>query len=343
MLRVGIVGYGYWGPNLARCFSEAEGCRLVAIADQSPAARARAGRRFPGAVLAADWTELVRHPDVDAVAVATPVRSHFPVAEAALRAGKHVLVEKPITSTREEAERLIDLAAARRLVLQVDHTFCYTPAVRKLRDLVSSGALGDLYYYISNRMNLGLFQSDVDVIWDLAVHDVAILDHCLGARPVAVSASGACHVSGRPANMAHVALFYEGGLLADLNVNWLSPVKIRQSILSGNRRMVVYDDLEASEKIKIYDRGVSLEGSDATEVHRMLMSYRIGDMTAPRLDTTEALLTEAKHFAECVGSGRAPSTDGAMGLRVLDVLDAATRSMAQRGAPVELKCLQRVI
>lgn len=337
MLKAGVIGYGYWGPNLARCLSETEDCQLTAIADQSPAALKRAARRYPGAYLTRNWVEVVRNSTIDAVVIATPVESHFEIAEASLLAGKHVLVEKPITRTVEEAQRLIDLAASKGKIVLVDHTFCYTPAVKMLSDLVSAGTLGNLYYYISNRMNLGAFRSDVDVIWDLAVHDIAILDYCLKAQPVAVSASGVSHIKGNLANLAHVSLFYEGGLLGDLNVNWLSPVKIRQSILSGNRRMVVYDDLESNEKIKIYDSGVSLEVNDAESRRRMLVSYRIGDITAPRLATTEALLAETQHFAGCILKDAKPITDGLTGLRVLEVLEAATRSMEQRGAPVELR------
>lgn len=340
MIGVGLIGYGYWGPNLARCFTETEDCRLVAIADASPAALGRAARRYPGVRCTTDWTDLINDPLIDAVAIATPVRTHFPLGRAALRAGKHVLVEKPITNTVEQASILVEEAAARGLVLLVDHTFCYTPAVEKLRELVTAGDLGDIYYYISNRVNLGLFQADVDVIWDLAVHDISILQHCLGSRPLAVSASGASHVSGRPANMAHVTLFFDGGFIADLSVNWLSPVKIRQSILSGDRRMVVYDDLEVSEKIKIYDSGISLNpGSE--EIHRMMVSYRVGDMTAPRLATTEALLTETQHFVDCIQTKREPITGGLMGLRVIEILEGATQSMAQRGHPVDLQSYRK--
>jgi predicted dehydrogenase len=232
MIRVGVIGYGYWGPNIARCLSEAEGCRLAAIADSSPKALARAARRHPEAWMTEDVAAMIADNRVDAVAIATPVSTHYELAMMALRAGKHVLVEKPITETADQARRLVEEAEKRHLVLMVDHTFCYTPAVAKLRQLVEGGDLGTIYYYISNRMNLGLFQNDVDVVWDLAVHDVAILQHCLGIRPLAVSACGTSHVTGRPANMAHVTLFYPGGMVADLNVNWLSPVKVRQSILS---------------------------------------------------------------------------------------------------------------
>jgi predicted dehydrogenase len=340
MIRVGVIGYGYWGPNLTRCLTEAEGCRLAGIADMSPAALVRAARKHPDVLRTTDPSELIADPNVDAVAIATPVRTHFALALAALRAGKHVLLEKPLTETADQARQLVDEAAARNLVLMVDHTFCYTPAVRKLRDLVAGGDLGTIYYYIANRMNLGLFQNDVDVVWDLAVHDIAILTHVLRQHPLAVSSCGASHVQGRPANMAHVTLFYPGGMVADLNVNWLSPVKIRQSILSGDRRMAVYDDLEPSEKIKIYDRGVNV-GEDPAELQRMLVSYRIGDMTAPRLDTTEALLTEVEHFAACVEGGATPITDGQMGLQVVEVLEAATRSLRMRGHPVDLQRLRR--
>jgi predicted dehydrogenase len=339
MIGIGVIGYGYWGPNLARCFSETADCRLVAISDLSPAARARAARRHPDVRATADWKDIIADPRVDAVVIATPVRTHFELGMAALQAGKHVLMEKPIAETVLQASTLVEAAASRNLTLLVDHTFCFTPAVAKLRELVSAGKLGDIYYYISNRMNLGLFQNDVDVIWDLAVHDIAILQHCLGQRPIAVTASGACHVRGRPANMAHVALFFENGLIADLNVNWLSPVKIRHSILAGSQQMVVYDDLELSEKVKIYDSGVKLS-DNPDEIHQMLVSYRIGDVTVPRLHTGEALLAEAAHFIDCIQSGRKPITDGVMGLQVLEVLEGATQSMNQRGHPVEFRPLR---
>jgi predicted dehydrogenase len=339
MIGVGVVGYGYWGPNLARCFSETADCRLVAVADSSPAALARVAQRHPDVRATTDWNDLIVDPIVDAVVIATPVRTHFELGMAALRAGKHVLIEKPIAETSSQAAALVEEAASRNLVLLVDHTFCFTPAVAKLRELITTGKLGDIYYYISNRMNLGLFQNDVDVIWDLAVHDIAILQHCLGQRPVAVTASGACHVPGRPANMAHLALFFEDGLTADINVNWLSPVKIRQSILAGSKQMVVYDDLELSEKVKIYDSGVKLSGNP-DEIHQMLVSYRIGDVTVPRLDTGEALLAEAAHFIDCIKTGGIPITDGVMGLQVLEVLEGATKSMNQRGQPVEFRPLR---
>lgn len=340
MIGIGVLGFGYWGPNLARCVSQTDGCRLVGIADPAVDALARAGRRHPGAKLVADWRSLVSDPDVDAVIVATPVRTHYELAAAALAAGKHVLVEKPMTAAPEEAERLIESADRANLVLMVDHTFVYTPAVQKIRDIVASGELGDVYYYDSTRINLGLFQSDVNVVWDLAVHDLAILRFILDDHPVAVSANGSSHVPGNPENMAHVTLYYGNGANAHLSVNWLAPVKVRQTLVGGSRKMIIYDDLEPSEKIKVYDRGVRLS-ADAEEIRNARVSYRIGDMWAPCLGTKEALLTEIEHFVACVSGGLIPITDGHMGLGVVETLEAAGRSMRRRGHPVELQPLRR--
>lgn len=340
MIRVGLVGYGYWGPNLARCFSEAEGGQLVAIADQSAEVLAKAGRRYPSARLCEDWRSLIDDPQVDAVVIATPVRTHFELAQAALLAGKHVLVEKPITETADQARTLVELAARKNLVLMVDHTFIYTGAVQKLGELSTSGELGDIYYYDSTRINLGLFQRDVNVIWDLAVHDMSIMQYVLGEDPVVVSANGASHVNGSPENMAHVTLYFASGAIANLSVNWLAPVKVRQTLIGGSRKMVIWDDLEPSEKVKVYDRGIKLTG-DPEEIRSMRVSYRIGDMWAPNIGTKEALLAAAEHFLACVRDGATPQTDGLMGLSVVETLEAATRSMRWRGHPVELTPMRR--
>ncbi len=339
-IGLGLVGYGYWGPNIARVGAEAEGMRLAAVADGSAAARARAGKRFPGIALHEDWRDLVADPSVDAVAIATPVATHFDVALAALKAGKHVLVEKPMTRSSAEAAILIEEAARRRLVLMVDHTFVFTPAVRKIRDLMSDGVLGEVFYYDSTRINLGLFQTDVNVVWDLAVHDLAILDFLMGGGPASISATGARHVAGRPENTAHIALYFPRGTIAHLNVNWLAPVKIRRTLIGGSRRMVVWDDLEPSEKIKVYDRGVTV-AADADRIRDILVSYRSGDMWAPQLSTREALLTAVEHFAACIAGGAAPLTGGESGLRVVEMLEAASRSLAERGRPVEFETVRR--
>lgn len=335
MVSCGIVGYGYWGPNLARNVSESTGADLAAISDMQSAARDRAGKRYPAISLHGNWTEMIADPKIDAVLVATPVSSHFEIALAALRAGKHVLVEKPITTTSEEARILIDEAERRGLILMVDHTFVYTPAVRKIRELIVDGSLGEIYYYDSTRVNLGLFQSDVNVIWDLAVHDFSILEFLLDQRPAAISASGSSHIEGRPENLAHLTLFFEGGTVAHLNVNWLAPVKVRQTLIGGSRKMIVYDDMQNSEKIKVYDRGVDVV-SDSELMKQMRVSYRMGDMWAPQLSVREALLTEIDHFVECIEQGKRPDTSGENGLSVVEMLEAAMESTRRRGAPVEL-------
>jgi predicted dehydrogenase len=276
---------------------------------------------------------------IDAIAIATPVHTHYELGLAALEAGKHVLIEKPLAQTSEEARDLIEEAVRRNLVLLVDHTFLYTPAVRKIRQLIGDGVLGDIYYYNGVRASLGLFQNDVNVIWDLAVHDISIIQYIFDEDPVAVSATAASHVPGSPENMAHITLFFRSSCIAHISVNWLSPVKVRQTFIGGSRKMIVYDDLEPSEKIKIYDKGVTVNGNGnagGNQRYRMLIDYRSGDMCAPQLDITEALSTEAKHFIKCVELSEPTITDGQAGLRVVRVLEAATESIAARGRIVEL-------
>jgi predicted dehydrogenase len=335
MIGIGVIGYGYWGPNLVRNFAECQGAAVRMVCDLRPAQLEKVQRRYPGVRVTTNPADVWNDPEVDAVVVATPVDKHFELAMASLRAGKHVLVEKPMTSTSEQASRLIDEAAARRLVLMVDHTFVYTGAVRKMRELLETGELGDVYYYDSVRVNLGLFQHDVNVLWDLAVHDLSIMDFVLGQQPVAVSATGFAHVQGRPENIAYMTMFFSNSLIAHVNVNWLSPVKVRRTLLGGSRRMVVFDDLEASEKIKVYDRGISLNPSPEN-VYQMLIGYRAGDMWAPQIAVSEALTVEAAHFVACIRDGAQPITGGEAGLHVVRLLEAATESMAKQGQLVTL-------
>jgi predicted dehydrogenase len=278
---------------------------------------------------------MLSNPQVDAVVVATPVSTHYDLALEALRAGKHVLVEKPLSASAENAARLVEEAAKRNRVLMVDHTFVYTGAVRKIHEMVVAGRLGELYYYDSVRVNLGLFQHDVDVMWDLAVHDLSIIEYVLTERPVAVAATGMSHFPGQPANMAYLTLFFSGTLIAHIHVNWLSPVKVRRTLVGGSRNMIVYDDIEPSEKVKIYDRGISMNESPES-LYTMLVSYRTGDMWAPQLDITEALRTESVHFATCIQNNEQPISDGRAGLRVVEILEAATRSLAEHGRQIEL-------
>jgi predicted dehydrogenase len=331
VITVGVIGYGYWGPNLVRNFVEAPGGRVGFVTDMRAERLAHVTARYPSARVSTDYRDLINDPAVDAVAIATPVSSHFDLAMTALRAGKHVLVEKPMTATSEQALALIDEAEKRRLVLMVDHTFVYTNAVKKIRELTQGGDLGEIYYYDSVRINLGLFQHDVNVLWDLAVHDLSIMDYVLAQTPVSVSATGLAHVAGQPENIAYMTMFFDGRLIAHVHVNWLAPVKVRRTLLGGSRRMIVFDDLEASEKIKVYDRGISVNPS-AENLYQMLIGYRAGDMWAPQLPLAEALQTEARHFIECIDQRKTPTTDGHAGLRVVRLLEAATQSLARHGA-----------
>jgi len=336
MIRVGVIGYGYWGPNLVRNFSEIEGSRVVAVSDSRSERLDALRKRYAAIKATTDYSVLIRDPSIDAIAVATPVSSHYALSIEALKAGKHVLVEKPITATSEQAVILIEEAEKRGLVLMVDHTFVYMGAVDKIKELVESKVLGEIYYYDSVRVNLGLFQSDVNVIWDLAVHDLSIMDYVLNIHPSAVSATGVSHVQNSPENIAYLTLFFESNLIAHINVNWLSPVKLRQTLIGGSKKMVVFNDLHASEKIRIYDKGIRVnEGPEG--VYNMLVSYRTGDMWAPQYDRTEALRVEAKHFIECIGKGKHPVTDGKMRLRIVEILEAATSSVKERGRLVNLK------
>lgn len=333
MISIGVIGYGYWGPNLVRNFAEIPGAAIRAVADLDPRKLEAVQRRYPVVKTTSDFLQLLSDPQIEAVAIATPVSSHFELAMAALKAGKHVWVEKPMTETSLQARKLIDEAERRKLVLIVDHTFVYTGAVRKMQEIVSSGDLGTVYYYDSIRVNLGLFQRDVSVISDLAVHDFSILDYLLGEHPVAVSASGMTHFPGTPENLAYITLFYASGTIAHANVNWLAPVKVRQILLGGSKKMVLYDDMEASEKIKVYDSGVNFT-DDPQKIYQMRVGYRTGDMWAPKLDITEALRVEGEHFVKCMESGETPITDGRLGLRVVELIEAATSSMRGRGETV---------
>lgn len=334
MIRVGVIGCGYWGPNLIRCFMEAEGAAVEEVSDLRSDRLAAIRKRYPSLRTTPSADELLANPRIDAVVVATPVSTHYDLVMKALHAGKHVLLEKPMTTSTQSARRLIDEAARRRLVLMLDHTFVYTGAVRKIHELIATGQLGELYYYDAVRVNLGLFQHDVDVIWDLAVHDISIMDRLLGLRPLAVSATGVSHVPGRQENIAYLTIFFEKNLIAHVNVNWLAPVKVRRTMIGGSRQMIVYDDVEPSEKVKVYDRGIAVNDSPERVVE-MMINYRAGDVWIPRLDTMEALKVEATEFITSIEQARAPLTDGWVGLRTVQILEMATRSMKEQGRLIE--------
>ncbi len=333
MIRIGVIGYGYWGPNVARNFHAAPGCRVAAVCDIDPKALERAQRALPGVRLTANPEEVTSAVDIDAVAVITPVWTHYALASAALDHGKHVFVEKPFTANSGQARRLIDKAAARRLQIMVDHTFLFTGAVKRIRQLIDEGALGRLYYYDATRVNLGLFQHDVNVIWDLAPHDLSIMSHLIHARPEAVTASGQIHLNGCE-DLAFMTVFFSDKIIAHVNVNWLSPVKVRTTLIGGEKKMVVWNDLEADEKVKVYDKGVAITSGQG--IHELLVSYRSGDMWAPKVDQAEALAVEARYFAECIEKGERPFNDGEAGLEVVRLLEAADQSLKERGKPVAL-------
>ncbi len=335
LIKVGVIGYGYWGPNLVRNFVGAPDCQVMAVADFDAAKLSSCARLYPGIETMTNHRDLINNPGIDAVAIATPVHSHFEIALEALKAGKHVLVEKPLAQTADQVCRLIDEASRRHLTLMVDHTFVYTPAVQKIRQLISDGSLGDIYYYNSTRASLGLFQKDVNVIWDLAVHDISIIRHILRENPVAVSATGSAHVRGTPENMAHLTMFFESSCVANISVNWLSPVKLRQTYIGGSAKMVVYDDMEPTEKVKVYDKGITVDFSEE-KARQLRIGYRAGDMWAPHLSTNEALATGARHFLDCVRTGAPPMTSGRTGLDVVQILEAASLSIASQGRPYEL-------
>ena len=333
---VAVVGCGYWGPNLVRNFFETPGCRMLAVCDQSGPRLRTMEARHPSLRTCTSFDDVLKDDRIDAVAIATPVHTHAALAKQALLAGKHVLVEKPLTTSVMDAEELVRLAERERRVLMVDHTFVYTGAVRRMKQLIDTGEIGELYYYDSVRVNLGLVQHDVNVIWDLAAHDLAIMDYLLPRRPTQVSASGVTHLPGGMADVAYLTLRFEDNLIAHFHVNWLSPVKVRQVLVGGDRRMILYDDLEPTEKIKVYDRGVHWNGGADEARREALVAYRLGDMHAPMLNQTEALRTECEHFIDSVRSGSTPITDGHAGLRTVRVLAAAERSLKNGGAPERL-------
>jgi len=328
-----VIGYGYWGPNIVRNLVSLEASQVVGIAEVSPAARARAQKAHPGIRVTADASELITATDIDAIAVISPVWTHYELTKAALENGKHVFVEKPFTSNAAQAEELINLANKKNLKIMVDYTFLFTGAVRKINQLLDEGSLGKLYYYDSTRVNLGLFQHDINVLWDLAPHDLSIMDHLLKGSPEAVVATGQGHLNGHE-DVAFMTLYYPEKVIAHINVNWLSPVKVRTTLIGGEKRMLVWNDLEADEKVKVYDKGVKITSREG--VYDLLVSYRSGDMWAPQLEQGEALRHELSYFVDCVTGGQEPFNNGCAGLRVVRMLEAATESMNKKGSLVYL-------
>ncbi|HKQ53651.1 MAG TPA: Gfo/Idh/MocA family oxidoreductase [Pyrinomonadaceae bacterium] len=340
-ISIGVIGCGYWGPNLLRNFAENERAALRWACDVDTKRLESVGRRYPAARTATDVGRLFSDPELAAVVISTPVSTHFEFARQALQAGKHVLVEKPFTASVREAEELIELAEARGLVLMVDHTFIYTGAVRKIKEIVAGGELGELLYFDSTRINLGLFQRDINVVWDLAPHDLAIMDYILDRRPLSLTATGSCHVERGIENIAYVMLRFPEEFIAHFHFNWLSPVKIRRTLIAGSKKMVVYDDIEPTEKVRVYDKGVLVTraeevAADKEAAYRTLVSYRTGDVWVPKLDSTEALHYVCDEFLSAITEQRRPLTDGQSGLRVVRLLEAAQASISQGGRVIEL-------
>jgi predicted dehydrogenase len=333
LVKFGVIGYGYWGPNIVRNLKQLKNTDVVLICDKNPSSRQRIQQSYPQIQVTDDPFELMRSTEVDAVAVITPVWTHYELAKAALEHGKHIFVEKPFTSNREQAEELIDIAVKKNLKVMVDHTFLFTGAVGKIRQLLDDDALGKLYYYDSTRVNLGLFQHDVNVVWDLAPHDLSIMDYLIQKTPEALVATGQTHLNGYE-DVAFLTLYFPDKLIAHLNVNWLSPVKVRTTLIGGEKKMLVWNDLEADEKIKVYDKGVTVTSREG--VYNLLVHYRSGDMWAPQIEQMEALHSELGYFVDCIANNETPFNDGHAGLRVVKMLEAASDSLRQRGALVYL-------
>jgi predicted dehydrogenase len=334
VLKVGVIGFGYWGPNIVRNFHAQEHSTVVAVCDKSPKSLARVKSSYPSVHCTGDAQELLLSPEIDLIAVVTPVWTHYDLAKAALENGKHVFVEKPFTTTAAQAEELIALAERKNLKIMVDHTFLFTGAVKRIRQFIDDGTLGKLYYYDSTRVNLGLFQHDVNVIWDLAPHDLSIMDYVIAEKPEAVVATGQGHLNGI-ANIAFMTLYYPNNVIGHINVNWLSPVKVRTTLIGGEKKMLVWNDVEVDEKIKLYDKGVSM-ADNAEGVYQMLVSYRAGDMWAPKVEQVEALKVEANYFVDCILNNKTPFNDGQAGLRIVRMLEAADESLKQKGKIIQL-------
>jgi len=337
MVRMAVIGCGYWGPNLIRNITKVKDCRLVAIADQKPE-RLESVKHLNSEMKPTTVTsEVIESDSIDAVVIATPISTHFELAKACLQHGKHVFIEKPITTTSAQCRELIRIAQQQRRVLMVDHTFIYSGAVRKLREIIDSGELGDIYYYDSVRLNLGLFQPDVNVLWDLAPHDFSLLTHLLDRKPTRVTASGSSPVSWngwQRESIAYVNMELDGGAIAHFHLNWLSPVKLRRTLIGGSRKMVIYDHLDTENQIKIFDKGVELRQDQ--DRYKVLVQYRMGDLVCPKVEQTEPLEVACRHFVHCIQTGEQPITDGNAGLRVVQLLEAAERSMRREGRTPEV-------
>jgi predicted dehydrogenase len=336
-MKIAVVGCGYWGTHLLRNFYQSKDWTLAYACDRDTNQLAKVGNLYPDLKLTTDIEDIINDPTVDALAIATPVQTHYEIALRSLEAGKHTWVEKPLTDSSQTASKLIDAAKKAGVQLHVDHTYIYTPAVKKIKELIENGELGDFRYFDSVRVNLGLFQHDINVVWDLAPHDFSILQYCIGKKPVAVNATGKVlekYGTKDIESIAYISVHFEDNTMAHFNVNWVSPVKIRQIIVGGSKKMLVFNDMSADEKLKIYDSGVNIENRE--EIYDTLIQYRTGDMHSPRIENKEALKVEVDHFYECIKAGKPTITDGSSGLYVVKLLEAAEISIKNNGELVRL-------
>jgi len=336
VINVGVIGYGYWGPNLVRNFNENPSTAVSYVCDLDDSRLKCSRIKNPNIKATSHYKDLLNDSGIQLIAIATPVTSHYRLAMDALKAGKHVLLEKPMTSNAAHAEQLIEMAEKNNLKLFVDHTFIYTGAVQHIKKLMSSGDIGDMLYFDSVRVNLGLFQHDVNVIWDLAPHDFSVMDYLIDEIPVSVSATGASRVHGKIEDIAYVVVKFNSGLIAHFHVNWMSPVKIRRIMIGGSKKMIVFDDLSPDEKVKVYDKGVKLLDAPKDKIYKNLIEYRIGDMHAPKIDSTEALKAEVAHIVDCIQNNKKTLTDGKAGLNVVRLLEAAQKSLKKVGGFVRI-------
>ena len=337
MVRVGVIGCGYWGPNLIRNFVSCPQTELRWVCDMDKDRLEKVMKSYPGISATINCMNVIYDSDIDAISIATPVHTHYVLARKCLENGKHVLIEKPMASSIKQGKELVELAKKKNLQIMCDHTFCYTGAIRKIKEIILSGKLGNLLYFDSVRINLGLFQQDVNVVWDLAPHDLSILDFLIDKKPIFVSAHGICHLDNGLENIAYVVLKYDDNFIAHLHLNWLSPVKTRKIIIGGSEKMLVWDDNDVAEKIKIYDKGVSVFSSNIEEREKMLVSYRAGDVYIPKLDQTEALSLVVEEFASCIKEKRSSITGEKDGLDVLKLLEAIDRSIKNDGENVSVE------
>jgi predicted dehydrogenase len=335
MIRMGVIGYGYWGPNIVRNFnSTAGGSHVTMVCDIDEQSLKKMKKAYPNIRVTTDFIELIKDPEVDAVAIVTPVFTHYKLAKKTLEAGKSVFVEKPFTFTVAQAEKLIEIAEKKNLKIMVDHIFLYTDAVRRIKQLIEDNILGELYYFDSVRVNLGLFQHDVNVVWDLAPHDISIMDYLLGEMPQAVVATGAQHFGRNLEDIAYLTFYYPRNVIAHVSVNWLSPVKVRTTLIGGQKKMLVWNDLAPDEKIKIYDKGVQVHTKEGQ--YSLLVDYRSGDMWVPKIEQTEALRMIADKFVDYVENGGTVVNDGIAGLKIVKMLTAANKSLSNKSKTVYL-------